>query len=205
MRKLLFGGVMLLVLWGAASSWQHRAVAAGPGILAPDAPRQIDLGSHGAQLQRGDFTLITRARFTLTARVLSREDYTWDAGTRLVPTDLVLGWGPMSDSAVLAKLQISQSGRFYYWRARELPIPARAIETSSANMHLIPADDGVRSAIKQVRPGEVIHLEGFLVDARRADGWHWNTSMTRDDIGDGACELVYVESLASVSKGDVAN
>jgi hypothetical protein len=199
MRKLLFGGVMLLVLWGAASSWQHRAVAAGPGILAPDAPSQIDLGSQGAQLQRGDFTLTTRARFALTARVLSREDKYWDAGAKLVPTDLALGWGRMSDSAVLAKLQIRQSGRFYFWRANELPIPARAIETSSANMHLIPADDGVRNAIKQVRPGEIIHLEGFLVDAHRADGWHWNTSMTRNDIGDGACELVYVESLANVT------
>lgn len=195
MRKLLFGGVMLLVLWGAASSWQHRAIASGPGVLAPDAPRQVDLVPHGALLQRGDYTLTTRARFTLTARVLSREDYGWDAGASLVPTDLALGWGRMSDSAVLAKLQIRQSGRFYYWRATELPIPARAIETSSANMHLIPADDGVRSAIKQVRPGEVIHLEGFLVDARRADGWHWNTSTTRTDTGAGACELVYVESI----------
>ncbi len=200
MRKLLFGGVILLVLWGAASSWQHRAVATGAGVLAPEPPGQIDFGRGGAQLQRGDYTLTTRAHFTLTARVLSREDYRWDEGASLVPTDLALGWGRMSDSAVLAKLQIRQSGRFYFWRADELPIPAREIETSSANMHLIPADAGVRDAIKRVRPGEVIHLEGFLVDARRPDGWHWNTSMTRNDTGDGACELIYVERLADVAQ-----
>ena len=201
MRKLLFGGIMLLVLSGAASSWRHRAVTQTPGVLAPDAPLQIDLAPHGALLQRGDTTLTTRARFTLTARVLSREDYRWDQGASLVPTDLALGWGRMSDSAVLAKLDISQSGRFYYWHARELPIPAREIETSSANMHLIPADDDVRRAIDTVRAGQVVHLEGFLVDARRAGGWHWNTSMTRTDTGDGACELVYVESLAVKGTG----
>lgn len=196
------GLLLLLVValgWGALSSWRHRAVTQAPGVLAPDAPVQIDLVPHGASLQRGDTTLITRARFTLTARVLSREDYRWDAGASLVPTDLALGWGRMSDSAVLARIDISQSGRFYYWHARELPIPAREIEVSSANMHLIPADDGVRDAIERVRPGQVIHLEGFLVDARRPDGWHWNTSMTRTDTGDGACELVYVEDLEPVA------
>lgn len=66
-------------------------------------------------------------------------------------------------------------------------------------MHLIAAADGVRRANKRVRPGQIIHLEGFLVDARRSDGWHWNTSMTRNDTGDGNCELVYVEDLKPVA------
>ena len=43
--------------------------------------------------------------------------------------------------------------------------------------------------------GQVIRLEGFLVDASRPGGWHWNTSMTRNDTGAGACELIYVESV----------
>jgi hypothetical protein len=41
----------------------------------------------------------------------------------------------------------------------------------------------------------VVHLEGFLVDAARPGGWRWNTSMTRDDTGGGACELIYVERV----------
>ncbi|MEO8746342.1 MAG: hypothetical protein ABI379_01575 [Rhodanobacter sp.] len=199
MRRGLLLLFIALLGWGALSSWQRRAVTHAPGVLAPEAPVQTNLVPHGALLQRGDITLTTRARFTLTARVLSREDYAWDDGASLVPTDLALGWGRMSDSAVLAKLEIGQSARFYYWRTREFPIPAREIETSSANMHLIPADDSVRRAIKRVRAGQIIHLEGFLVDARRPDGWHWNTSMTRNDTGDGACELVYVEDLEPVT------
>lgn len=62
-------------------------------------------------------------------------------------------------------------------------------------MHLIPADAGVRAMLDRVRPGEVVRIEGFLVDASRPDGWHWNSSLTREDTGNGACELVYVESL----------
>lgn len=186
--------VLLLSLagWGALHGWQRRPVDPPPGVLAPDAPQQMDIDD-GAQLQRGDATLTTRARFELTARVLSREDYRFDAEAFLAPEDLALGWGRMSDSAVLAKIAITQSNRFYYWHVDQFPIPRREIETSSANMHMIPADKAVRRALERVRIGQLVHLEGFLGDARRSNGWYWHTSMTREDTGDGACELVYVE------------
>ncbi len=199
MRRLLLALLVMLLAWGALNSWRHRAIAHPPGVTVTETPRQVDL-KDGATLQRGDVALKTRARFEMTARVLSRSDYATDAGASLVPTDLALGWGRMSDSAVLANIEISQSGRFYRWRVKTFPIPRREIETSSANMHLIPADESVRSAIKRVRPGQIVQLQGFLVDARREDGWQWNTSMTRDDTGGGACELVYVESLTAAAR-----
>ncbi len=198
MRKLLLGAALLLVLLGAMSHWRHRPLNPLPGVLAADVPEQVDL-DHGAQLQRGDVTLTTRAHFDITARVLSRKDYSLGADAELIPEDLALGWGRMSDSDVLAKIDITQSDRFYYWHVKEFPIPRREIETSSANMHMIPADAGVKHELELVREGQIIHIEGFLVDASRADGWHWNTSMTRDDTGAGACELVYVESLGIVT------
>src|SRR6185437_4176759 len=77
----------------------------------------------------------------------STERYRFDAGAALVPEDFALGWGRMSDSAVLQQIDITQSARFYYWSVRQFPIPRREIETHSANMHLIPADAGVRRAL----------------------------------------------------------
>jgi hypothetical protein len=198
MRKLLIGAVLLLVVIGAMSHWRHRPLHPPPGVLAAGVPEQVDL-DHGAELQRGDVTLTTRAHFDITARVLSRKDYGWSTDGDLVPEDLAMGWGRMSDTDVLARIDISQSGRFYYWHVNEFPIPRREIETSSANMHMIPADPGVKRQLEQVRQGQVIHIEGFLVDASRSDGWHWKTSMTRDDTGAGACELVYVESIGVVA------
>jgi hypothetical protein len=193
MRKLLFVAAASLLLLGVLRHHQHASVHPGPGVLAATAPVQVDL-DRGAQLQKGDTTLTTRAHFGITARVLSRKNY-GGADGELVPLDLAMGWGRMSDSDVLQHIDITQSGRFYYWRAKELPIPRREIETSSANMHMIPADPGVKRQLERVRTGQVIHLEGFLVDASRPGGWHWNTSMTRNDTGAGACELVYVESV----------
>ncbi len=198
MGKLLLCAAVLLALCFYVANRHPRQLSSSPGVLAPLVPQQIDLGD-GAQLRQGAVTLTTRAHFDITARVLSRKDYSWGADADLVPMDLALGWGRMSDSQVLAAIDISQSSRFYYWHTKSFPIPKREIETSSANMHMIPADANVRSRLEHVREGQLIHVEGFLVNASRADGWHWNTSMTRSDTGGGACELIYVESISTLT------
>ena len=102
----------------------------------------------------------------------------------------------MSDTAVLRNIDISQGGRFYHWQVREFPIPRREIETYSANMLMIPADALVARELKRVRVGDVVMPGGYLVEADKANGWKWRSSMTRDDTGNGACELVYVQSLS---------
>ncbi|MFC5743844.1 hypothetical protein [Dyella tabacisoli] len=199
MQRLLTAALVLLLALGALHWWQHRSLTQTPGVLAPNIPEQVNLDD-GTKLQRGDVTLLTRAHMELTARLLSREDYSFDAGATLAPMDFALGWGRMSDSEVLAKISISQSNRFYYWHVDDFPIPRREIETSSANMHLIPADENVRRSLEHMRPGQLVHLQGFLVDASRPDGWQWHTSMTRDDTGNGACELFYVEAAESSAR-----
>jgi hypothetical protein len=200
MRKLMVVLLLLLATWGAVSWWHRRPVHAPPGVLAAGAPVQVDLPAGSARLQQGDFTLDARAHFDITARVLSREDYSSDAISSLSPVDLAMGWGRMSDSDVLSHIDISQSARFYYWHTKAFPIPREEIEQSSANMHMIPSDRSIDRQLHDVHPGQVIHIEGFLVDISRKDGWHWNTSLTRDDVGAGACEVIYIESLSTVSE-----
>lgn len=198
MRRGLWFALLVLLGWGALDWWRQRPLHPPAGVLAAAPPEQVDLDD-GAVLQQGDISLRMRAHFALTARVLSRENYRFDQGASLAPVDLAMGWGRMSDSAVLSQIDISQASRFYSWHVDRFPIPRREIETSSANMHLIPADEGVRRAMGRVRPGELIHLAGFLVDASRPDGWRWHTSLTREDTGNGACELIYVEQLDPVA------
>ncbi|HET7562109.1 MAG TPA: hypothetical protein VFJ87_06985 [Rhodanobacteraceae bacterium] len=176
--------------------WNGRPVARAHGVIAPDNPVQVDFTSPQPPIAFKDATLHPLAKFSLTARVLSRENYHFDAESGLSPTDLAFGWGHMSDTAVLQHIKISQGGRFYYWSTRQFPIPQREIETHSANMHMLPANALVAYELKRVRPGDVVTLDGLLVEADKADGWHWRSSMTRDDTGDGACEVVYVENLS---------
>ena len=71
----------------------------------------------------------------------------------------------------------------------------------AANTHLVPADAGVRRQLAKIRRGQVVQLQGLLVDARAADGWRWQTSLTREDSGAGACELFWVQSVSVVLSG----
>ena len=184
-----------LALWLGWLWWNDRPVAHTDGVLAADDPVQTHFDAPQSPITFKDATLHPLANFSLTARVLSRDNYRFDAGSDLSPTDLAFGWGRMSDSAVLRGIDISQSGRFYYWQTKAFPIPRREIETHSANMHMIPADAAVAYQLKRVRVGDVVSLDGLLVEADKANGWRWRSSLTRDDTGDGACELVYVQSL----------
>lgn len=193
MRRLLIAGVALC-LFGAWQYFGERAVTTPPGVLAPRPPLQTAV-AEPRELSAAGHRIRPLAAFSLQARVLAREDYRFDREAELAPTDLALGWGPMSDSAVLENLEIRQSGRWYSWRAERLPVPRREIERNSANMHLIPADASVADTLEDVRPGMVVALEGYLVEAEGEDGWRWRSSLTRDDTGAGACELIWVERL----------
>ncbi|MBP7371150.1 MAG: hypothetical protein KA902_06885 [Arenimonas sp.] len=187
---------LLLIAVGAWHSWHSRSVKVPNGILiAPKDP--IQTKNDGNKIfQHGDYKLQVLANFDIEARVLSTESYRLGRDAELVPVDVALGWGAMSDSAVLAELSISQSGRFYYYRWQNPPpIPPEDIARNSANMHLIPTNSVIEQKIKNLRVGQVVHIVGQLVEAKTADGWHWRSSLTRDDTGAGACELVRVESI----------
>ena len=185
-----------IVLAAVAWHYSQRPRTHPPGVLAAQAPAQSALDSDVALPSKAGFAITPLAKFSLSARVLGRADYRLDAGAKLAPVDLALGWGRMSDSAVLEDVDISQSIRFYHWRVREFPIPEREIVESSANMHLIAADDSVARAIERTRVGDVVSFDGYLVRASGPRGYTWTSSLTRSDSGDGACELVWVEHFA---------
>lgn len=173
----------------------QRPIARAAGVLVPSAPHQADPADPNPVLH-GDYTLQPLADFDIEARVLSREDYTFDAGASLSPTDLALGWGRMSDTAMIDALTIEQSVRFFTYRWRdEPPIPPAEIVRSATNLHAIPADAAVARELGRVRVGEIVELRGRLVEASRADGWRWRSSLSREDSGAGACELMLVESI----------
>jgi len=192
-RTVIWGALVAIALWQCSSQWRLRPVHPPDGALAPEEPLQTAL-ENAQPLVHGRWTLTPRARYDITARILSREDYRFDAMADLVPEDLALGWGAMSDNRVLHAFRISQSARFYSWQPiTSLPIPRQEVIEHSANTHVIPADAAQRAALARVRVGQVVHLTGLLVDGVRDDGVSVRTSLTRSDTGAGACEIMLVE------------
>jgi hypothetical protein len=181
---------------GATELALEREIPRAPGVLAPAEPKQEAIAVAPPTWTRAGYRITAVARFEATARVIRAERYRFDRESDLVPVDLALGWGPMSDSAVLRGLSFSQDHRFYFYHwSADPPIPPREMALNSANMHLIPASERIAKRLKKVRAGHVVRFSGYLVNATAGDGWTWATSLTRTDSGAGACELVWVEEF----------
>ncbi len=207
---VLIAAALAALLWAASpgrtpayapAMADGRPVACVPPPLAASGqpPLQSALPETMPAFRVGEFTVSPLAGFSTEARVLSREDYRFGPESTLSPTDLALGWQRMADPAVYRRLDISQSGRWYHyrWGAEGPPLPLEEIIRSSANMHLVPADENVARALDRVRPDQTVRIQGWLVEARRDDGWTWRSSLSREDSGGGACELIYVCALSS--------
>jgi hypothetical protein len=171
-----------------------KPVVHAPGILVAEKPLQVGIEPSGFMLD--DYLVTRKARFKIRARVLSIEPYYFKRDADLSPIDLALGWGEMSDQAVLDQIKISQGNRWYLTRYEgRPPISDQQIISNSSNMHMIPASRDIEKSLKKLRKGEIVVLKGYLVDVDHESGWKWRTSMSRTDTGDGACEIVFVESL----------
>lgn len=206
-RLLALLVVLCAIGWWNSPIGPHRqravAYAEGP-VRCPMPPAVAGLGQPLQTALPGGVgpfrlrvaTLTPLAGFSLDARVLSRHDYDSGRESDLSPTDLALGWGRMRDDAVLDRLEISQAGRWYRYRWSDTPpLPPGEIVRSSANMHLIPADPNAANALESVRAGDRVRIDGWLVQAEASDGWTWRSSLSREDSGDGACEVIYVCSI----------
>lgn len=187
--------IFALLVWLIYS--YEGTVTYGPGVMAPNAPVQMMIVDAKPFAFKG-YTLTPLATFRAEARVLSKETYRWDREAELSPVDWVLGWGKMSDESVLKVIDVHQSGRWYHWRSEAPPIPIREIETHSANMHMIPSNPEVAKAIKRVRQGDIVRIDGMLIQAQGANGTRWISSLTRNDTVGGACEVVYLKSVVIV-------
>lgn len=183
--------------WGGWNWFTNRPFHPPDGVLAVEDPLQTDVPG-GEKVQVGRWTLTVRANYRITARILARERYRFDTLSDLVPEDLALGWGPMSDNRILRSLDITQSNRFYFWQApARSPIPRDSIIKHSANTHVIPQNPLIARQLSRLRPGQVVTLSGELVDGTRDDGVWIKTSLTRNDTGAGACEVLLVSDLST--------
>jgi hypothetical protein len=195
-HPILKAALLAYIAWGGWHWYVNRPIHTQDGVLAASEPLQSNV-AEAEKIHRGRWTLTVRATYQLTARVLAREPYHFDSLADLAPEDLALGWGPMSDGRVLRTLQISQGNRFYYWRgSAATPIPKQDIITHSANTHVIPQNSTVAAELARLRPGQIVTLNGALVDGVRDDGVRINTSMVRNDTGAGACEVMLVTEVA---------
>ncbi|MDL2274828.1 hypothetical protein LJC22_01725 [Desulfosarcina sp. OttesenSCG-928-G10] len=184
--------VMVLLSCSQKADWE--------GMPAPNVPEQntTDLP---APFRHEDYTIKPLANYTITAIVFSTERYSFDKGAVLSPLDLLLGWKRMSAADVINQFEFSQSGRRgrVTTKGEHYPIPKKEVDKSIANTHCVPASNAIKKKLLKLKKYDLITMKGYLVEIR-GKNFVWRSSLTRDDVGGGACEVLWVTDVSKMAK-----
>lgn len=186
----------LLVL--SAYRWiADRPVSYWPGMLVPEAPRQADAGSRPPWQLKDGSRVIPLATYEITARLLHRERYRFDNMSDISPVDFGAGWYGMSDQSVIDSFSFSNSGRYLSFSTPSAEL-CGLHAGFACNMHMLPANDRIRELLLDLKQGEVFRAKGYLVSVERPGMNPWTSSLSREDSGPGACEIMWVEEFRRV-------
>lgn len=163
-----------------------------------------------------EYTLDPLFDYSLNGLVLSTQNYdTWYSLSRVDKTftkDVCIVWGETVDKKGYQDpyLKIKQDFRFCIYSYKYNGIIFNSNEIS--NNHLMSANKEVEEKIKSIESGDQIKIKGKLVNVKgKAIGEiesHesreivWDTSVSRDDGNAGACEIIYVEDIEIIKRGN---
>lgn len=198
--SLVLGGAALVLFLfrdaAALALLKHRS-APLPDVSAEPAQRSDARPSFEHRAGGKRYRLVPRYRWDQSAKVVSDRAYRWGAAAALIPDDLALAWGPVLAPPFAGRISYSQFSRFFFWRTKDQSLDRGTIVSHTANVHLIPAGRRLSHAVRAVSRGDLVRLEGWLVDVEGIDDgeFRWGTSTARDDEGPGSCETVYLTRL----------
>ncbi|MDY6965707.1 MAG: hypothetical protein SVM80_07035 [Halobacteriota archaeon] len=134
--------------------------------------------------------------------VVAKDKYWRSAADKLGPMDLTIVWGELTYPEYYKKFKFGHGSRYgviTYYPDGVNHLSGQYINEHLSNNHLIFTDKATYKTAKDVRVGDIVMIEGYLVDVygKRSDGRRltWSTSTTRSDVNDGACEIIYVENI----------
>lgn len=165
-----------------------------------------------------DYDLKPLYNYELNGIIVHRMDYTWFSLYKkdsVFPLDLCMVWGKNVESGVYKNENVSysQDARFCWWSWSGGNIQFNNNEIS--NNHLLISSDELRAKLDDLYEGDQIKIKGKLVDVSAKntgdvgefDPGHFSlkTSTVRDDTGAGACEIIFVEGIEIIKKGNPAS
>lgn len=188
--KLLIGLGIAAFIFGAFYLYQFSA--------------QQDTYVHWYQKKNSDWVAAADTSITLriiepvrlTGSILEKKAYK-DEFARISPVDFVLGWESYLDPSKAVPLAIWQGDRTYYWTNPRVGA-MRKILTSTANLHLIAANNLVAASLQKLEPSQFVKINGQLVDVYQNGQKIWESSREPDDIGYNSGEIVFVEGIQTI-------
>jgi hypothetical protein len=117
--------------------------------------------------------------------------------------DLCLVWGSNVGSGVFRRMTFWSEPWSCHTKANDQDAAMSFNPQQLSNNHLLSADPQVRKTIRSMQIGDQVRLQGMLIDysPKWSPEQERKTSLIRDDTGNGACEVLWVESAQILKRG----
>lgn len=191
--------VITLIVWLNQAEGK-RALGPGSFSVAQDPIQDDSVHEAMPVLHFGKAMVVmsAKAKYTIAGQLVSKKRYYRSLIDELSPYDFALTWGDLPKH--LDQIKFKQTSRFCLFQLKKnATIPVAYVQDHMSNNHLIPATKNIRKAMRKAKKGDLILIEGHLVDVQASKKGRtyssWNSSVSRDDTGNGACEIIYVVSL----------
>lgn len=172
----------------------------------PDPIQYSTSGGTSLKINGGTADITYVAEYVLNGRVVDVQLYGGSSiQDKLSPKDIGVAWGELASDESRKKVRWSSSGnRFLYWNISDGTWYKEQggktwVTTHHSNNHLIPSNDEIAKLVKKIKEDDYVQVTGYLVKInwKNDEGrwFKWNTSTSRNDDGDGACEIIYVTDV----------
>ena len=132
-------------------------------------------------------------KYEITGRVTNIEKYNNnEIFSKISPLDIGISWGETAEQNNHNKIKYSSIGDRKVYSSYSYDAVYNSFEIS--NNHLIPQNDKIKKYLSLIKKNDYIKIEGYLVNIS-SNNWYNRTSTTRNDTGDGACEIIYVTNI----------
>jgi hypothetical protein len=204
--RYLWWAVMAASAYGGLQWFLHeRPVAHPSGTLVEETPQIVLRSSRPAWQDAHGFSYTARADLNARVVVLARANYSVGEFAGFSPTDLAIAWGPLSDRSIYEQFKFSEmgsplAGRFVFPEIRpgsdmaKLPFKevGEFLLQHLTHIHTIPGNATVAKKLAGIRPGQVVHLNGVLVDTVAPSRDLYQTSL---QLFDYQCEIMWVDEI----------
>jgi len=216
MNKFLFIflATLLAITFFTRSNFRRNIAIQPEVLLEPIQTEPADKSLVQFTRDGYDYVLTPVFDYEISGLVVHTFDYSWlhfYKSDVTFPVDLCMIWGKniISGAYQHPSLKFSQDSRWcqYRWRGQ---LDFNGSELS--NNHLLIDNDALKKLAKSLSAGDQVKIIGKLVnveakgvgklDTYDPEMFRMNTSTTRTDSGAGACEIIFVEDLIILKKGN---
>jgi hypothetical protein len=154
------------------------------------------------------FTLIPEYSYTLAGRVVGRHQYPATLPDGIIPLDLAVVNGELVKKDILSFFTFEMGDhtlKYSYDIPTALGLTEEYIDEHISNNHLVFLNSTLENEVKNVQEGSCIVIRGRLIDIQGSSPkklYILNTSTVRNDAYPAGCEIILVESYATVSCGN---